>query len=407
MTHDGDGTWSAVDPDNSDIVFERQPAGQAREEHRRRQELDGPDEAVRHVPVRQPVLDGSGARRRTCSTPATRSGSRPTPARPGRASFTLGTSPAGVAYAMSAIDLRSERYGPPLPTGPHTAGLHVLGRRHDGSGRPVAAPWTSPAPTPTTRSRSARPRAMLASNVEDHLDESRPRLGSLPLPPGRGRSRPGRPLRGLQRRDRCRRRSRSRWPNPVAGNYIIRVVNSTRVGHVRRERPPSSSGRRPSRRGCRTIAYVGFCGTCDALNARPFDNGIATTDAPLDRGWHRATAHGLPKRFITSVMSDPTNPKHGVRHARRATRAAGWFRARWARAATSARATSSSRPTPASTSRTSAATCPDGPAESTVVYGGNLIVGTDNGVFTSRARTAGRTRCSARACRTSRSSRWG
>ncbi len=26
-------------------------------------------------------------------------------------------------------------------------------------------------------------------------------------------------------------------------------------------------------------------------------------------GWHRASANGLPKRFVTSIVSDPENPK--------------------------------------------------------------------------------------------------
>lgn len=58
--------------------------------------------------------------------------------------------------------------------------------------------------------------------------------------------------------------------------------------------------------------YAGFCGVCDALNARaPFKSGIATNVAgaqPAQRmtsdGWHIASATGLPNRFVTSVAID-------------------------------------------------------------------------------------------------------
>lgn len=63
--------------------------------------------------------------------------------------------------------------------------------------------------------------------------------------------------------------------------------------------------------------YVGFCGPCDILNARvPFARGLATNvggSAPPQRGtangWHIASAHGLPNRFITSVAIDPVDPR--------------------------------------------------------------------------------------------------
>jgi len=64
-------------------------------------------------------------------------------------------------------------------------------------------------------------------------------------------------------------------------------------------------------------AYVGFCGTCDVLNAHtPFQNGIATNVGGSKRparystsGWHFARAQGLPNRYITSVAVDPHDPK--------------------------------------------------------------------------------------------------
>ena len=63
-------------------------------------------------------------------------------------------------------------------------------------------------------------------------------------------------------------------------------------------------------------AYVGFCGVCDVLNTDfPFANGIATNvgtdvlpEPGTTKGWHTATARGLPNRFITGVAIDPQDP---------------------------------------------------------------------------------------------------
>ena len=60
-------------------------------------------------------------------------------------------------------------------------------------------------------------------------------------------------------------------------------------------------------------AYVGFCGVCDVLNTdSPFANGLATNigtdvlpEKGTSKGWHTATARGLPNRFITGVAIDP------------------------------------------------------------------------------------------------------
>ena len=59
--------------------------------------------------------------------------------------------------------------------------------------------------------------------------------------------------------------------------------------------------------------YVGFCGVCDIINTTsPFRSGIATNvgtdvlpEKGTDKGWHFATARGLPNRFVTGVAIDP------------------------------------------------------------------------------------------------------
>ena len=70
-------------------------------------------------------------------------------------------------------------------------------------------------------------------------------------------------------------------------------------------------------------AYVGFCSTCDIVNKDPkadppqiFQNGFATNqggDKPAAKGspdgWHIATAKGLPDRYITNIAADPVDPK--------------------------------------------------------------------------------------------------
>jgi photosystem II stability/assembly factor-like uncharacterized protein len=66
-------------------------------------------------------------------------------------------------------------------------------------------------------------------------------------------------------------------------------------------------------------AYVGFCGLCDPLRfgkTSQFHNGLATNiggKAPAKRvtsaGWHKATAKGLPNRYITAIAIDPKDPK--------------------------------------------------------------------------------------------------
>ena len=64
-------------------------------------------------------------------------------------------------------------------------------------------------------------------------------------------------------------------------------------------------------------AYVGFCGVCGILNdKRPFKNGLATNvggaqkpERYTSKGWHIATAAGLPNRYITSIAIDPKNAR--------------------------------------------------------------------------------------------------
>jgi hypothetical protein len=68
-------------------------------------------------------------------------------------------------------------------------------------------------------------------------------------------------------------------------------------------------------------AYVGYCQFCDIVNkngedGQIFQSGFATNvagDAEPEKGtsagWHHAAAKGLPDRYITSIQADPTDPK--------------------------------------------------------------------------------------------------
>ena len=176
--------------------------------------------------------------------------------------------------------------------------------------------------------------------------------------------------------------------DPQPGDYIVRVVNATATGTF------NATGTFTQRTATipsqlRSVAYVAFCGTCDALNARPFDNGIATNaggsveGSPLSTdGWHRASAHGLPKRFITSIISDPDNPKTVY------VTLAGYSR-RWLPVGAVGEPGADVgkgnlfKSTDAGENFTNiSGNLPDGPAESVLLYKGKLIVGTDTGVYT-------------------------
>jgi photosystem II stability/assembly factor-like uncharacterized protein len=138
-------------------------------------------------------------------------------------------------------------------------------------------------------------------------------------------------------------------------------------------------------------AYIGYCGYCDVITqGTPFANGIATnvggSQAPrrlTSAGWHIAAAHGLPVRYISSIKMDPSNP-------RTVYVTVGGYGRKWAppgavKDDTSKVATGHVfRSTDAGESFTDiTGNLPDVPANWVVLRGGQLIVGTDIGVFAS------------------------
>ena len=179
-THDGDGTWSAVDPDDSNVVYERQPQSglqKSSDGGKNWSATTAPSDTFQFVnPFSMDPTDASHLLDAGNQVWETKDGGGSW-----TSLFTLGTSPAGVAYAMSAIDLRSERYGAPLPTGPHTPDFTTRTAR-------------TTVPPGTTRHRG-RPRDVRRPPVHDHADPGRrprehqdhvgepdDRLGSRALP---------------------------------------------------------------------------------------------------------------------------------------------------------------------------------------------------------------------------------
>ncbi|MBC7375162.1 MAG: hypothetical protein H7323_14335, partial [Frankiales bacterium] len=143
-------------------------------------------------------------------------------------------------------------------------------------------------------------------------------------------------------------------------------------------------------------AYVGFCSTCDIANKNPaageiFASGFATNvggDKPAEKGspagWHIAKAKGLPDRYITSIAADPTNPKTVY------VTLSGYANRQWWPVG----AFNDKNPnvgeghvfksTDAGETFTNiTGTLPDAPARSIEVNRGQLVVGTDVGVFLS------------------------
>ncbi len=179
-------------------------------------------------------------------------------------------------------------------------------------------------------------------------------------------------------------------PAPQAGDYVVRVrtfaaipTDEFRVKVAFTQAAAGSSSTK------RSAAYVGYCGYCDTITqGTPFANGVATNvtggqggTAGDAKGWHIAAARGLPSRLITSVRIDPADV--GTVYVT----LAGYGR-RWAFPGAVGEDTSKVgvghvfKSTDGAESFTDiSGNLPDIPANWSVVHKGQLIVGTDLGVF--------------------------
>lgn len=179
-------------------------------------------------------------------------------------------------------------------------------------------------------------------------------------------------------------------PNPTAGQYVVRVTNyaavpgTTFTGTVTFTQATSTASSTK-----KSAAYVGYCGYCDTITqGTPFGNGIATNvvggqggTAGTKEQWHIAKAAGLPSRLITSIRMDASDVNTVY------VTLAGYGR-RWAYPGAVGEDTSKIgtghvfKSTDAGESFTDiTGNLPDTPANWSVVHKGQLVVGTDVGVF--------------------------
>jgi hypothetical protein len=177
---------------------------------------------------------------------------------------------------------------------------------------------------------------------------------------------------------------------PATGSYVIRVRNFAAGGTFAGRATFAAAAPGDSVAGG-SAAYVGFCGYCDALNTAPFGNGLATNVRPdgtigrpgASENWHIAGRAGLPNRYITSVQMDPSDARTVY------VTLAGYSR-RWLKPGSIGGAAEGSdvggghvfRSTDAGDTFTDiSGNLPDIPANFSLVRNGQLIVGTDLGVF--------------------------
>ncbi len=185
---------------------------------------------------------------------------------------------------------------------------------------------------------------------------------------------------------------------PAPGDYVIRVRNFTATGTFdgRATFAPALAG---DTAAGGSAAYVAYCGYCDALNTAPFANGLATdvrADGSIGKpgkpdNWHIAGRQGLPEPYITSVQMDPTDARIVY------VTLAGYSR-RWLRPGVVGGAAEGAdvggghvyRSTDAGETFTDiSGNLPDIPADFSLVRNGHLIVATDLGVYESADASGG------------------
>jgi hypothetical protein len=368
----GDGGYSAVDPDNSDIAYEEYVLGDMRattDGGRTWTDITPPDDSYQFInPF---VMDpGDPSHLMTAGTKVYETTKGPsTTTDDWKTVFDLGTAPSGAPNQMSAIDVRSVPTGGTqgLPTGPKTADVAYTGGATAIPGAGSGAPGTyddhpfTIGPDDGDSAATVKVTWSDASNDWD-LHVLRNEGGQL--------VEVGSSAQGNTTREQVV------LTNPAAGDYVVRVDNFAATGTFaaavtftqRTADPPAT----------KSVAYVGFCGYCDPLNTRPFDNGVATSAGGT---WHLARAAGLPRRYITSIQADPVDPSTVYVTL-------GGYSRRWLPVGALGESTRDVgeghvfRSTDAGDTFTDiSGNLPDVPAEFTVVRNGQLVVATDVGVY--------------------------
>lgn len=142
------------------------------------------------------------------------------------------------------------------------------------------------------------------------------------------------------------------------------------------------------------VVYAGFCGPCLPVRQGAYDEALLTSGLATNRKpgctpqtgtgacWHRASAKGLPNRFITDVTIDPQNPSTIY------VTLAGWQR-RWIPPGSRSRNVGRGHVFVSRNAGESfvdiTKNLPAVPAEAIDVKGTRLFVGTHLGVFTTDA----------------------
>jgi hypothetical protein len=375
----GDGGYSAVDPRDSDTAYEEYVLGDMRattDGGRSWNDITPPEDTYQFInPF---VMDPADSQHlMTAGTKVYETHAGPnTSTADWETVYDLGKAPSGAPNQMSAIDVRSIPTGGTqgLPTGPKTAneswsggGDTVPGAGTDAPGTYDDHPFTI-GPDDGDAAATIRITWADASNDWD-LVVYRSVNGEL--------VEVGSSAQGDTTSEQVVLTA------PKAGDYVVRAQNYAATGtyagtvkFTQRTADPAATG---------STAYVGFCGYCDPLNTRPFDNGLATNAGGT---WHTATAAGLPRRYITSVQADPIAP-------RTVYVTLGGYSRRWLPVGALGESTRDVgtghvfKSTDAGEHFTNVSgNLPDVPANFTLVRNGQLVVATDVGVFAA-AGTAG------------------
>ena len=377
MTYGGDGTYSQVDPNDSKVAYERTPGGVLNKtsDGGVTWAAAGPTDTFAFVnPFAMDPADAGhlfDAGHKVWESDGGTFGTT--------AVFDLGTAPGGAAHVQTAIDVKGAPAGT-LPSGPHTPNLAYTG----GSGTvPGGAPGTTGQDVPGTYEDHPFTIGPKDGDASATISISWPTTqfdwdlyvykvvnGSMVLAGSSPTSADPETVT---------------LSNPSPGNYVIRVENFSAASTF--DATATFAQRAPGAALTTDAAYVAFCGTCDALILRPFDNGIATNvggakpGARLSTdGWHFAKAAGLPKRYITGIASDPSDP-----YTVYAT--LGGYSRRWERVGALGEGGNPGtghvfKSIDAGEHFTDiSGDLIDVPAESLAILGGKLIVGTDLGLF--------------------------
>jgi hypothetical protein len=379
-TYGGDGGYSAVDPDHSDTAYEEYVLGDMRvttDGGTTWKDITPPSDTYQFInPFVMDPADPMHLMTAGTKVYETRSGPNTTSA-DWKTVYDLGTAPSGAPYEMSAIDVRSIPTGGTqgLPTGPKTADQAWTGGATTVPGAGTDAPLTYDDHPFTIGSADGDAAATITLSWADAANDwdlvvYRRENGAL--------TEVGSSAQGGTTTERVV------LTDPAAGDYVVRAQNYAATGSYdgkvtftqRTTDPAATTG----------ASYVGFCGYCDVLNTRPFDNGIATN---VGGTWHTATAAGLPRRYITSVQVDPVDPKTVYVTL-------GGYSRRWLPPGAVGESTRDVgeghvfKSTDAGEHFTDiSGDLPDAPAEFTLVRNGALVVATDVGVFTSSATSGG------------------